>query len=144
GYAVLSPVIATRADRLGQRRVLLLQTAVFTISGGGFVTRAELRGPFLVLLLTGLLAGGPLPSIGTMVRTRWSKLVDGDAQRLHTAFALESVNDEFIFVIGPALVTLLATQLFPASGIGTAALLCIVGTLLFAVQRRTEPTPRPK
>src|SRR5215472_14336541 len=33
GYAILSPVIANRADRLGQRRVLLVQTAVFMISG---------------------------------------------------------------------------------------------------------------
>jgi len=144
GYAVLSPVIATRADRLGQRRVLLVQTAVYALSGVVFVTCAELQAPFWILLVTGLLAGASMPSIGTMVRTRWSKLVDGDAQRLHTAFALESVNDEFIFVIGPALVTLLATQLFPASGIGTAALLCIIGTLLFATQRRTEPAPGPK
>jgi MFS family permease len=144
GYAILSPVIANRADRLGQRRVLLVQTAVFALGGVVFVTCAELRAPFWILLVTGLLAGASMPSIGTMVRTRWSKLVDGDGQRLHTAFALESVNDEFIFVIGPALVTLLATQLFPASGIGTAALLCIIGTVLFAIQRRTEPTPRPK
>ena len=144
GYAVLSPVIATRADRLGQRRVLLVQAAVFAISSVIFISFAELRAPFWTLLLTGLLAGASMPSVGTMVRARWSTLVDGDAQRLHTAFALESVNDEFIFVIGPALVTLLATQLFPASGIGTASLLCIVGTLIFAVQRRTEPTPRPK
>jgi MFS family permease len=144
GYAVLSPVIATRTDRLGQRRVLLVQAAVFAISSVVFISFAELRAPFWTLLVTGLLAGASMPSIGTMVRTRWSTLIDGDAQRLHTAFALESVNDEFIFVIGPALVTLLATQLFPASGIGTASLLCIVGTLLFAVQRRTEPAPQPK
>jgi MFS family permease len=143
GYAVLSPVIATRADRLGQRRVLLVQAAVFAISSVVFISFAELRAPFWTLLVTGLLAGASMPSVGTMVRTRWSTLVDGDAQRLHTAFALESVNDEFIFVIGPALVTLLATQLFPASGIGTASLLCVVGTLLFAVQRRTEPKPKP-
>jgi predicted MFS family arabinose efflux permease len=85
-----------------------------------------------------------MPSIGSMVRTRWSSLLGGDARRLHTAFALESVNDEFIFVIGPALVTVLATQLDPASGIVTASLLCIIGTLLFAAQRKTEPLPRPK
>ena len=144
GYAVLSPVIATRADRLGQRRVLFVQAAVFALSSVVFISFAELGAPFWTLLVTGLLAGASMPSIGTMVRTRWSTLVDGDAQRLHTAFALESVNDEFIFVIGPALVTLLATQLFPASGIATASLLCIVGTLLLAAQRRTEPTPKPK
>src|SRR6185437_7765447 len=63
---------------------------------------------------------------------------------LHAAFALESVNDELIFVIGPALVTLLATQVAPASGIGTAAGLAIIGTTLFALQRRTEPAPKPR
>ncbi|HEX9623529.1 MAG TPA: MFS transporter, partial [Streptosporangiaceae bacterium] len=67
-----------------------------------------------------------------------------DQQRLHAAFALESVNDELIFVIGPALVTLLATQVAPASGVGTAAGFAIVGTTLFALQRRTEPAPRPR
>ncbi len=144
GYALFSPVIATRADRLGQRRVLLVQTLVFTLSSAVFISCAELRAPFWTLLLTGIIAGGSMPSIGSMVRTRWSSMVDGDSQRLHTAFALESVNDEFIFVIGPALVTLLATQLTPASGIVTASLLCIIGTLLFAAQRRTEPALKPR
>jgi MFS family permease len=145
GYAVFGPVIATRTDRLGQRRVLRAQTAVFALASVVFIGCAELRAPFWTLLITGTLAGASMPSIGSMVRTRWSALVGGDAGRLHTAFALESVNDELIFVIGPALVTLLATQLAPASGIGAASLLCIAGTLLFAAQRKTEPpaTPRP-
>jgi MFS family permease len=144
GYAVFGPVIATRADRLGQRRVLVAQTGVFTLASAVFITCAELRAPFWTLLVTGIVAGASMPSVGSMVRTRWSTLVDGDPRRLHTAFALESVNDELIFVIGPALVTVLATQLTPASGIATASLLCVVGTLLFAAQRKTEPAPRPK
>lgn len=144
GYAVFGPVIATRADRLGQRRVLVAQTAVFALVSAVFITCAELRAPFWTLLLTGIAAGGSMPSTGSMVRTRWSSMIEGDRRRLHTAFALESVNDELIFVIGPALVTVLATQVAPASGIGTASLLCIVGTLLFAAQRRTEPAPMPR
>jgi MFS family permease len=143
GYAVLSPVIATRADRLGQRPVLLAQTAVFALGSALFISCAEIGAPFWTLLVTGLLAGASMPSLGTMVRARWSNLADGDPKLLHTSFALESVNDEFIFVIGPALVTLLATQLFPASGIGTACLLCVVGTSVLAAQRRTEPPSSP-
>src|SRR5262245_63266088 len=42
GYAVLSPVVATRVDRLGQRRVLLVQTAVFAIGSGVFISCVEL------------------------------------------------------------------------------------------------------
>jgi MFS family permease len=139
GYALVSPVVAQRADRLGQRAVLLVQTAVYTLSCVAFIALAELRAPLWTLLVTGIMAGASMPSTGSMVRSRWSALVGSDERRLHTAFALESVNDELIFVIGPALVTMLATQVAPASGIGAAAALCIAGTLLFAMQRRTEP-----
>jgi len=75
------------------------------------------------------------------VRTRWSALLGAEPPLLHAAFALESVNDELIFVIGPALVTLLATQVIPVSGVGTAVLLCVTGTLALGIQRRTEPAP---
>jgi len=144
GYAVLGPLIAKQADRLGQRRVLVAQASVFVLAAGAFVACAELSAPFWLLLVTGAVAGASMPSIGSMVRTRWSTLLAGDAGAMHAAFALESVNDELIFVVGPALVTLLATQLRPAAGIGAAVLLCATGTLLFAGQRRTEPPPRPR
>ena len=139
GYSVLSPYIAQLADRLGQARVLLSQVVVFTIAFATFIACAELRAPFAVLLVTGVLAGAFMPSLSSMVRTRWSWVLGGDSERLHAAFALESVNDELIFVIGPALATLLATQVFAASGVGTASLLAIAGTFAFALQRRTEP-----
>src|SRR5258706_15850631 len=70
GYAVLSPVIATRADRLGQRRGLFVQAAVFALSSVVFISFAELGAPLWPLFLTGLLAWGSLPSISRMVRTR--------------------------------------------------------------------------
>jgi predicted MFS family arabinose efflux permease len=76
-----------------------------------------------------------------MARARWSALLAG-SPRLHTAFSLESVADEVCFIVGPAAVTLLATQLHPAAGVGVAALLCLGGTLWFASQRATEPAVR--
>ncbi|MHB1595229.1 MAG: MFS transporter [Streptosporangiaceae bacterium] len=144
GYAIFGPVAANLADRVGQHRVLVPQVIIFALSTATFISFAELRVPFWLLLVAGAVAGASMPSVGSMVRTRWSALIGSDTSRLHTAFALESVNDELIFVIGPALVTVLATQFRPASGIGTAALLCTVGTVLFAIQRRSEPTPRPR
>src|SRR5262249_30326422 len=85
--------------------------------------------------------GGTMPSVGSMVRTRWSVLLAGTG-RLHTAFSLESVADEIIFVVGPALVTLLATGVYPAAGVAAAMVLCVTGTLLFAAQRRPQPARR--
>jgi len=79
-----------------------------------------------------------MPSLGAMVRVRWSVLLAG-TPRLHAAFSFESVADELCFVIGPAAVTLLATEVFPAAGVGVSALLCLAGTLWFAAERGTEP-----
>jgi predicted MFS family arabinose efflux permease len=138
GYALCAPRIATLADRFGQGRVLRPLVAFFALSTSVFVTCAELRAPVWALLITGCLAGASMPSLGSMVRARWSTLLAG-SPRLHSAFALESVVDEMVFVAGPAVVTLLATKLLPASGVGTAMVLCVIGTALFAAQRRTEP-----
>ena len=82
-----------------------------------------------------------MPSLGSMVRARWSALLDG-TPALDSAFALESVVDEMIFVVGPALVTVLATALPPA-GVLLCMVLSVAGTLLFAAQRQTEPPIRP-
>jgi predicted MFS family arabinose efflux permease len=81
-----------------------------------------------------------------MVRTRWSVLLAG-SPRLHTAFSFESVADELVFVLGPAAVTVLATEVYPAAGVVIATVLCVAGTLWFTAQRATEPpavrVPRP-
>ncbi len=143
GFALLSPYVAKLSDRFGQGRVLLTQVAIFTVTCAIFITCAELRAPLLVLLAAGTASGACMPSMSSMVRSRWSSLLREDQRGMHAAFALESVNDEIIFVIGPALVTLLATQVFPAAGVGAAGVLVITGTVLFAFQRRTEPEPRP-
>jgi MFS family permease len=138
GYAVCAPQLARLADRFGQRRVLRPLAAFFALSTAAFIGCAELRAPLWALLVSGTVAGASMPSAGSMVRARWSVLL-GDSPRLHTAFALESVNDEIIFVVGPVVVTLLATEAFPAAGIAAATLLGVTGTLLLAAQRRTEP-----
>ena len=90
----------------------------------------ELGLPTWAFFVPGAIAGAAMPSLGTMVRARWSVLLAG--ARLHAAFSFESVADEFCFVVGPAAVTLLATEVFPAAGVGTAAVLCLAGTLWFA------------
>jgi MFS family permease len=143
GYAIVAPQAGKLADRYGQHRVLRPLAASFAISTVAFVACAELRAPLWALLLTGALAGASMPSVGSMVRSRWSTLLD-DPARLHTAYSLESVADEMIFVIGPALVTLLATEVHPAAGVGVAMAACVTGTLLLAMQRGTEPPARPR
>ena len=142
GYAFTSPRIARLVDARGQRRVLLPLLSVFTVATAMLIAAVELHLPTWAFFAPGAIAGATMPSLGTMVRARWSVLLAG-SPRLHAAFSFESVADELCFVIGPAAVTLLATEVFPASGVGAAALLCVLGTLWFAAQRGTEPVILP-
>jgi MFS family permease len=142
GYAVSAPQLARLADRFGQHRVLRPTAAVFSAATASFVACAELRAPLWAVLVTGCLAGASMPSLGSMVRARWSALL-GSSPGLGTAYALESVVDEMIFVIGPAVATLLATEVQPAAGVVTATVLCVAGTLTLASQVGTEPAPHP-
>jgi MFS family permease len=138
GYAFTSPQIARAVDARGQRRVLLPLLTVFTVATALLIVAVELRLPTWAFFVPGAIAGSAMPSLGTMVRARWSVLLAG-SPRLHAAFSFESVADELCFIVGPAAVTLLATEVYPSSGVGVAALLCLLGTLWFAAQRGTEP-----
>jgi MFS family permease len=138
GYAFTSPRIGRLADTRGQHRVLMPLVTVFATATALLIAAVAARLPDWAWFVPGAIAGAAMPSLGTMVRTRWSTLLTGSPQ-LHTAFAVESVADEVCFVVGPAAVTLLATEVFPAAGVGAAALLCLIGTLWLAAQRRTEP-----
>ncbi len=142
GYAFTSPRIARLVDSHGQRRVLLPLLTVFALATAALIAAVELGLPTWAFFAPGAIAGAAMPSLGTMVRARWSVLLAG-SPRLHAAFSFESVADELCFVIGPAAVTLLATEVSPASGVGVAALLCVLGTLWFVAQRGTEPVVSP-
>jgi predicted MFS family arabinose efflux permease len=52
---------------------------------------------------------------------------------------VEAVLDEVIFIVGPVLVTFLATAVHPALALGVSGLAGLVGALALAAQRSTEP-----
>jgi MFS family permease len=139
GGALCAPQLGRLVDRLGQRRVLIPVCVTFALAVAGLTAAVELHAPDWTLFACGIVGGAAMPQTGPMARARWSVLLAG-TPRLHTAFSVESVADELCFVIGPAAVTLLATQLHPAAGIGCAALCALIGSLWFASQRATEPS----
>ena len=51
--------------------------------------------------------------------------------------------DETIFIVGPVIVTLLATQVSAMAGIASVVVCALVGGLWFAGLRSTQPTPTP-
>ena len=125
-------------DRLGQSRVLPAATAVFILGLAGTMAAVQLDRPAPWPHLCAAVAGVGMPQIGSCVRARWSAAVPDKAD-LRIAFAFEAVVDETVFIIGPALVTLLATLVHPLAGLSAAALAALVGTTVLVAQKRTEP-----
>ncbi|WP_375400447.1 MFS transporter [uncultured Amnibacterium sp.] len=136
--AVISPSIARLTDRLGQARVLRPAAVVHAVAIGALVLVAMLGAPIAVLFVAAALAGVTQVSVGSLVRARWANTVGRD-DGLQVAFALESVLDEVVFIIGPVVITLIATLIHPAVGLILAAVTALSGAFLLAAQRRTEP-----
>jgi MFS family permease len=140
--AIAGPVVGRLADTHAQRRVLFWVLGVFVVSGALFLTSVRDDWPLWTVFLTAGAAGASLPPVASMIRVRWTYLLRG-TPRLPTALAMESVVDEFVFIVGPVLVTFLSTTGHTTSGVVTAFTLAAVGGLLFAAQRHTEPPPAP-
>lgn len=138
--ALCAPQTGKLADRFGQAAVLLPGVLAHAAAITLLTTLALLHAPLWALCLAAVPAGASVPQIGPMVRARWAARLEG-SPLMSTAAAFESVTDEFTFVVGPVLATALCTGVHPAAGLITEAALTVVGGLLFAAQRGTQPRP---
>ena len=148
GAAVGAPVVGYLADRLGQRRGLLVAAVLNALLVGavGFLAYSLLPGQdaqltdtsTVIVLLTALLAGGSSPQVGPLSRVRWMALskrlpAKEQAPMVDTALSLEGTADEVTFVLGPALVGLLASLVAPWLPLVLAAAMTAVLVSLFAL-----------
>jgi len=138
--AVFAVLQARLVDRLGQSAVLPWAIGVFATGLVAMMAAVELGWGTPAPQLLAAVAGAALPQIGSCVRSRWSHLVP-DKRDLQTAFAFEAVVDESVFMIGPTLVTVLATGVHPLAGLGSAVVAGVAGTAVLVSQKRTEPPP---
>ena len=153
GAAVGAPVVGYLADRLGQKGTLLVAAAVNALLVGTVVFLAYsllpehgaqiTDGSTVVVLLTALLAGASSPQVGPLSRVRWmalSKQLPATEQgpMVDTALSLEGTADEVTFVLGPALVGVLASLVAPWLPLVLAAVLTVTLVTLFAVHPTSE------
>ncbi|MBQ1099832.1 MFS transporter [Streptomyces sp. b94] len=137
--AVFAPYTGRLADRYGQRAVLLPGVLVHAASGLILTALALADAPLWALFVAAVPTGASVPQVGPMVRARWGVKLKG-SPLMGTAAAFESVTDELTFVLGPLIATALCTTVDPAAGLVTEAALTLVGGLLFAAQKSTQPT----
>jgi MFS family permease len=139
--AACAPRLGRLIDRLGQTRVMLPALVVHGVGLAALVIPALAGAPTWALFPGAALYGAAYPPAGSLVRARWAHAVAG-TPLLATAYSVESILDEVIFVVGPVLVTVLATAVTPSAGLLAAFGFATVGTLALARQRRTEPPRR--
>nr|WP_256127835.1 MFS transporter [Arthrobacter sp. SDTb3-6] len=143
GAAIGAPLLGYLADRLGQKPVLVVAAVANAVIVGAAVVLVYATGQFTpaatwAVLGTTLLAGASSPQVGPLSRVRWMALsrrlpAEQRGAMVDTALSLEGTADEVTFVLGPALVGLLASLVAPWLPLVLAAAMTLVLVTLFAV-----------
>lgn len=172
GVGLGAPVMGAASDRWGQRPVLLVSTVAYVVAlaalllagaprplstgsgnatgaAGGVTGAVELDAP---LAAAALFAGMVVPQISPMTRVRWIRRLTGprDHSSVELALGYESTIDEMAYVVGPALVGIIAAAAGAPIPLVIAAVLVVFAVPAFAFDRsaaaaaplgRTGPGP---
>ena len=126
-----SPARAWMVDRHGPRRALPPMAAGFAVAlmAVAVVPAGSGAGDAAIAVLA-VAAGTAAPPLGVVMRSLWSALID-DRSLLHTAYSLDGVAEELLYVTGPVIVGVITVAAKPAIGLLITAGLAIAGTALF-------------
>lgn len=127
--AITAPIIGRWVDRRGARAVLVATGCVYPAALALVWAARPLALSVAGIFACTAFAGAFTPPIAVLTRTMWRHRFDDDHLR-RTAYALDSVLIEFVFVAGPALVAFLLAVGSPAVAFGAAF---VFGTLAVPV-----------
>jgi MFS family permease len=106
GQAVAGPLTSRWMGVWGMRRVLVLTMLVCAAAVGTIALAPAL--PIWLYMVIGLVGGLSTPPIQPAVRTIYPKMVN--SRQLTPLFSLDASAQEVIWVVGPVITTLIATQ----------------------------------
>ena len=139
--AVGSPLAGALADRIGQRPVVLVQSLLGAAGLASVVFVTDPDTSRVLIYAAAALTGFAMPQVGPLARVRWRPITrdEGDQRRLvDAAFSYEGAADEASFVLGPAMIGVLAIIAEPAGALLAAAALLAVFGSWFAVHWTSE------
>jgi MFS family permease len=129
-----APVLGRRVDRLGRARVLgrlaLAQAAAY----GLLVVAAQAHAGAAWLIVLSALSGALLPPVAPVVRVMLREVFDDPAAR-ETAYSLEAVIQEVLWITGPLVVAVLIAVASPAVAVALLGAVCLAGTAMFLRSR---------
>lgn len=139
--ALFGPAIGRAVDQHGQLPLARALAVVASLAAVLAVGSLHIDGASPLFIPLAALVGAAQPNIGSLTRSRWAALAER-VPNLESAQALESINDEVSFLIGPAAVALLAPLGFIGLPIIVAMVLSVVGALGIT-SKWSLPEPRP-
>ena len=130
GLACLAPLLGRIIDRHGPRAVLLTSAFLFPASLLALVAAVSQSASLPAVAGCAAVAGACFPPITVCVRT-FLRQRFGDDPLLATAYSLDSVLIETIFIVGPLLVAVFVAIASPKTAIWFAATSGFAGVFLF-------------
>lgn len=138
--AISSPLIGRAADIWGQRRLLLILIPLNAMGIGSLFLISLQEQPGWYLWLACVATGAANVPVGSFTRARWVARTSSPYQ-LSAAFSYESMADELVFVLGPALVGIAASAAATSAPLGLAFFLMLAMGLPFAWTAPSKPSP---
>ncbi len=144
GLATVAPLVGRAIDRAGPCPVLRLCALIYPAMLFALVALVNAQAHAFAIALCAYVAGAALPPVTICMRTLYPRVLT-DPALLQTAYSVDSVIVESVFVIGPALAAMFLALGIPEGAVLIAALAAAVGTLWFnrtPVIRDWEIRPR--
>jgi MFS family permease len=130
GTATGAPLCARLVDAFGPR-VLVLLAAGHAAGLAGLIALGSADAPGPAVVAVAAVTGMSLPPTSSVMRALYPRLLEGRPALVQSAYALDSVTTEAIFVVGPLLTAAVMALVAPAAALALSGGAVVVGTALF-------------
>ena len=128
--ACVAPVVGSLVDRLGQTRLLVPLAAGNATAWIALLLFVTNDAPAAATVAVAGLVGALRPPVGPCMRVLWPAVIP-DGTSAETAFALDAMIEEVVWIAGPLAVGLVSA-VSPEASVLMCAFFSLAGTALFA------------
>jgi MFS family permease len=130
GAGLGAPFGARLVDRFGPRALVAL--AAWHATGLiGLLALGHANAPAAALVGAGLITGIALPPTSSVMRALYPTLMDHEPALVQSAFALDSVLTETIFIVGPLITAVLVAAISAGAALVLSAAAVSIGVVAF-------------
>jgi len=134
GVCLAAPFLGRMIDRMGPGRLLRLGAVAYPIALAALIVAVQQGASDVLIGMAAFIAGAVFPPVPTTIRALLRRLLR-DPEHLQTAYSLDSVMMETVFILGPGVVGIFSALLWPAGAVMCTAALGLVGGMVFSRSR---------